>query len=71
MLALSVLLGLFAFAQERTVSGGEVDATGAPISRASVISLGSAEGISADASGNFNLKGTCHCAFAGGFFGGF
>lgn len=55
-LALSALLGLFAFAQERTVSGRVVDATGAPISGASVISRGSAEGTFTDASGNFKLK---------------
>ncbi|MEO8412819.1 MAG: SusC/RagA family TonB-linked outer membrane protein [Ginsengibacter sp.] len=51
-----MLCGVFAFAQNRTVTGTVTDVTGAPVPYATVTENGTRNATTADANGNFTLK---------------
>jgi len=54
--AVLMMLCTLAFAQQRTVTGTVTDATGAAVPFASIKEVGTKNGVSADANGNFSIK---------------
>src|ERR1700760_3642355 len=60
LMSMLVLLSIWAFAQQKTVTGKVTDAQGQPVPFATVRIKGSKAGVSADADGNFSIKVTAN-----------
>src|SRR4051812_3249740 len=56
MLSVLMLFGLFASAQNRTVTGRVTDAQGRPVPYASITVKGTSLGVAADEAGNFTIQ---------------